>query len=165
MKKMYFLTIIMLLALSINCNAQLNYLFSATTKPYVPVTNGITPPLITDYTVWEERDEGFARVPIGFTFKYDGENYTMANVDVNGFITLKDSLNIFFNYPYYSNHLAYAPLYNKRPVIAAFWDDLLLADTLDLVYKTTGHEPFRVFTIEWKKAKWVYEISCTCSFY
>ena len=33
----------------------------------------------------------------------------------------------------------------------------MLADTLDLVYKTTGHAPFRVFTIEWKKAKWVYE--------
>jgi len=147
----------MLLALSFNCNAQLNYLFSATTRPYVPVTGGITPPLITDYTAWEARDEGFGRVPIGFTFKYDGENYTHANVDVNGFITLKDSLNVFYNYPYFQNHLASAPPYDKRPVIAAFWDDLLLADTLDLVYKTTGHAPFRVFTVEWKKAKWVYE--------
>ncbi len=113
--------------------------------------------LVTDYAGWETRDEGFGRVPIGFTFKYDGENYTMANVDVNGFITLKDSLNVWYNYPYFNNNLAYAPAYNKRPVIAAFWDDLLLADTLDLVYKTTGHAPFRVFTVEWKKAKWVYE--------
>ena len=53
MKKFHILTIIMLLALSINSNAQLNYLFSATTRPYVPVTDGITPHLITDYAPWE----------------------------------------------------------------------------------------------------------------
>ncbi len=157
MKQVYKLLLSAILLLSIHSTAQLNYLFSATTKPYVPVRGGITPPLVTDYTGWETRDEGFGRVPIGFTFKYDGENYTMANVDVNGFITLKDSLNVWYNYPYFNNNLAYAPLYDKRPVIAAFWDDLLLADTLDLVYKTTGHAPFRVFTVEWKKAKWVYE--------
>ncbi|MEO6813208.1 MAG: hypothetical protein ABI172_04715, partial [Ginsengibacter sp.] len=157
MKKMYVSLIIMLLAFSINSKAQLNYLFSATSRTYVPVTGGITPHLTTDYAAWAPEDEGFAAVPIGFTFKYNDENYTQANVDVNGFITLGGTLDVFYNYPYFRNNLATAPPYNKRPVIAAFWDDLLLPDTSHLVYKTTGRAPFRVFTIEWKKAKWVYE--------
>ncbi len=143
---------------SIQANAQVNYLFSASSKPYIPVTGGISPHLVSDYPgVWEVEDEGFATIPIGFTFNYNGENYSEANVDVNGFITLGGTLDVFYNYPYFKNRLANAPPYNKRPVIAAFWDDLLLLDTLDLVYKTTGNAPFRVFTIEWKQAKWVYE--------
>jgi len=157
MKKIYFLIAIVLLAFSINSKAQINYLFSATSRPYVPVTGGITPHLTTDYTAWEPEDEGFATIPIGFTFKYNDESYTQANVDVNGFITLGSTLDVFYNYQYFRNNLATAPAYNKRPIIAAFWDDLLLPDTSHLVYKTTGHAPFRVFTVEWKKAKWVYE--------
>ncbi len=146
----------MLSVLSINATAQLNYLFSAASKPYVPVTGGTSPHLVANNPDWEAADEGSARIPIGFTFKYDGENYTTANVHVNGFITLKPFLNI-AGYAYFRNNLKAAPLYNERPVIAAFWDDLLLTDTLNLVYKTTGNAPFRVFTIEWKKVKWVYE--------
>src|SRR6185312_4128340 len=151
----YPLLLVIFLGLSTGSSAQLNYLFSASTRPYTPVTNGIAPHLQSDYEKWEVEDEGFARVPIGFTFRYDGEPYSHANIHVNGFITLKDSLNIFYNYPYFTNRLKNAPPYNKRPVIAAFWDDLVLPDTLSLVYKTTGRAPFRVFTVEWKKVKWV----------
>ena len=149
----------MLLALSINSKAQLNYLFSATSRPYVPVTGGITPHLISDYAPWEVEDEGLARIPIGFTFNYNNKNYTEANVSVNGFITLGDFFSTYFNFHYFSNNLANGPYSypGERPVIAPLWDDLVLTDTLNLVYKTTGHAPFRVFTIEWKKAKWVYE--------
>ena len=43
MKRFSILTVVMLLALSINSNAQLNYLFSANSKPYVPVEGGISP--------------------------------------------------------------------------------------------------------------------------
>lgn len=157
MKKMYFLVMMIFLGLSISTSAQLNYFFSASTKPYVPVSNGIVPHLQTDNPFWDVEDEGFARVPIGFNFKYDGQNYSHANLQANGFITLKDSLNIFYNYPYYQNLLKNAPPYNKRPILAAFWDDLILPDAQSLVYKTTGTAPYRVFTVEWKKAKWVYE--------
>jgi hypothetical protein len=68
-----------------------------------------------------EIDEGFATIPIGFRFKYHDENYTDANVDVKGFITLRGSLDVYYNYPYFTNNLANAPAYNKRLVIAAFW--------------------------------------------
>ncbi len=165
MKKTNICLIVMLMALSGIVNAQVNYLFSASSKPYVPVTGGTSPHLETNFTGWEAADEGYANIPIGFTFKYNNENYTQANVCVNGFITLgATSLDIIFpsgailnGYPYFKNNLTYSPPYNKRPVIAPFWDDLVLPDTSNLVYKTTGAAPFRVFTIEWKQAKWVYE--------
>ena len=110
MKKISFLIVVMLLALSINSRAQLNYLFSATTRPYVPVTGGITPHLITDYVPMGQPKMKASQGPIGFTFNYNGENYSQANVDVNGFITLGDSLNVFYNYPYFRNNLASAPI-------------------------------------------------------
>ncbi len=157
MKKIYtalFTTIIML---STQLNAQLNYIFSTANKPYVPVTGGITPHLTTDYTGWAPEDEGFAKVPIGFRFNYNGTNYDSANVDVNGFITFTDSLNIGFNYQYFQNNLSTLPNFGQRPIIAALWDDLLLLDTSYLVYKTTGFAPSRVFTVEWKKVKWSYD--------
>ncbi len=159
MKKFSFSMVIMLLALSIHSSAQLNYLFSSSSRPYVPVTGGIAPHLISDYVKWEVEDEGLARIPIGFTFNYDHKDYTEANVSVNGFITLGTFFSTYYNIRYFLNSLARGPYSypGERPVIAPFWDDLVIPDTLSLVYKTTGHAPFRVFTIEWKKAKWVYE--------
>lgn len=157
MKKAKLFLLFLLVVLAAHVKAQVNYLFSANSIPYVPVSGGITPHLLSDYPgVWELTDEGFATVPIGFDFVYNMENYTQANVCVNGFITLGGTLDIFYNYPYYKNTIAWAPPYNKRPIIAPLWDDLVLSDTSMLVYKTTGTAPFRVFTIEWKQAKWGY---------
>jgi hypothetical protein len=79
----------MLLALSINSNAQLNYLFSASSKPYVPVEGGIAPHLImvppfNGNPPWTLSDEGFAQVPVGFTFNYNGKEYDSVTVSANG---------------------------------------------------------------------------------
>jgi hypothetical protein len=114
MKKISFLIVVMQLALSINSNAQLNYLFSPTTRPYVPVTGGITPHLIKspfDYPPPSRtvEDEGFATIPIGFTFNYDYKNYTHVNVSVNGFITLGDSFSTRITGNLYRNSLAMGP--------------------------------------------------------
>ena len=64
-----------------------DYLFSANSQPYVPVTGGTTPHLVSDYPgVWEVEDEGFANIPIGLKFKYNNENNSEATGMVNGFI-------------------------------------------------------------------------------
>ena len=159
MKQIQLFLLLAIMLIAIQSEGQLNYLFSATTKPYVPVIGGITPYLISDYVLWSVEDEGLATIPIGFTFNYDNKNHTMVNVSVNGFITLGEPFSTVFNFKYFENRLGIGPLSfsGQRPVIAPFWDDLVLADTSDLVYKTTGHAPFRIFTIEWKKAKWVFE--------
>ena len=146
------------MASSVRVDAQVNYLFSASTKNYVPVSGGTIPHLKTSTTAWQPEDEGYDNIPIGFTFKYNNENYTRTNVNVNGFIALGGtSLDIIFNsgavyhgWPYFRNNLTRGIPYNKNPVIAPFWDDLVLPDTSHLVYKTTGTAPNRIFTIEWK---------------
>lgn len=156
MKKFNLLLLAVTILASIDTTAQLNYLFSATSKPYVPVTGGIIPQLKTVYN-YELSDEGFGTIPLGFTFNYNGTNHTEVSVSANGFITLGNPLND--NYLLFRNFLAKGPSFNwyARPIIAAFWDDLYLVDPTSLVYKTTGHAPFRVFTIEWKKARWSYD--------
>lgn len=157
MKKISILFAIMIFALSIASKSQLNYLFSATSRPYVPVTGGTIPHLISYQPNYELSDEGFATIPIGFNFNYNGVSYKDVDVSINGFITLGNPINS--NYILFRNFLANGPRFNfdARPVIAAFWDDLYLVDTANLVYKTTGRAPFRVFTIEWKKARWSYD--------
>src|SRR5215212_183004 len=165
MKKISFAIVIMLLGLSNNSNAQLNYLFSASSKPYAPVEGGIAPPLIMVAPTnanppWTLSDEGFAQVPIGFTFNYDGKDYDSVTICANGFVTLGDTMfRRLIPLSLYRNFLANGPfpVDGIKPVLAPFWDDLDLVDTRNLVYKTTGHKPFRVFTVEWKKTKWTFE--------
>jgi hypothetical protein len=73
-----------------NSFPQVNYGFSATTRAYVPVSGGITPPFINipyDYNldVAASSDEGLGdSIPIGFTFNYNGVNHNYINIDANG---------------------------------------------------------------------------------
>ena len=165
MKKIFFLVLIMQLALSINCHAQVNYLFSSSSKPYVSIVDGIAPQLImvppfNANPPWTLSDEGFARVPIGFSFYYNGKSYDSANICANGFVTLGDTIfRRISPLRLYNNSLAGNPFYvdGVKPLLAPFWDDLDLVDTRNLVYKTTGRSPFRVFTVEWKKTRWTFE--------
>jgi hypothetical protein len=165
MRKMYASMIIVLLAASVTCQAQLNYLFSASTKQYVPVDGGISPQLTMSDPFnanppWTLSDEGFAQVPIGFTFNYDGKEYTEATICANGFVTLGDTITKRIRpLRLYRNFLAGDPFGfpGVKPVLAPFWDDMDLVDTRNLMYKTTGHKPFRVFTVEWKRTRWTFE--------
>ncbi len=87
--------------LSANLNAQINYSFSATIRTYTPVVGGITPTLINPPDDYEDEgeegvsydysttpDEGIGdNIPIGFTFNYNGLDYSNINIDANGFAT------------------------------------------------------------------------------
>lgn len=165
MKKVCISLIIILLTLTINCSAQLDYLFSASSRQYEPVVDGISPPLImvpprNANPPWTLSDEGFAQVPVGFTFNYDGKDVTKVSICANGFVTLGDTLfRRVSPLQLYINRLAGNPFYvdGVKPLLAPFWDDLDLVDTHNLVYKTTGKKPFRVFTVEWKKTRWTFE--------
>jgi hypothetical protein len=165
MKKQFLIISIIIIAFSTKLNAQVNYLFSSGSKPYMPVEGGISPHLMmvapsNANPPWTLSDEGFAHVPIGFSFNYNGKDYDSASICANGFITLGDT--IFRRVSpliLYNNFLAGNPFFvdGVKPLLAPFWDDLDLVDTLNLVYKTTGIRPFRVFTVEWKKTKWTFE--------
>lgn len=61
------LTSLLLMAISIAAHAQFNYSFSVRQQAYQPLSNSIK---VNDTTRW---DDEFYKVPIGFTFKIDGD--------------------------------------------------------------------------------------------
>lgn len=183
MKKNFTLIIFILLISTISNYAQVNYSFSATTATYVPVTGGTTPTLINRPYDFGPKysftyDEGIANgIPIGFTFNYNGIDYTTINICANGFATLGtpfvSSTNNVENF--YINSLKFGPLFyvygtnssdsfpelagSTKPVLAPLWDDLNVQADANLRFITTGTAGSRIFTMEWAKAKWQYNAS------
>jgi hypothetical protein len=85
MKKIYALGLLIFSLAKVN--SQVNYTFSATPGTFVPVTGGIASTLTAaDAPNFSITDEGFQNgIPIGFTFRYNGTNYTTINLNTNGF--------------------------------------------------------------------------------
>jgi len=95
--------------------------------------------------------------PIGFSFNYNGTNYTTFRVSTNGFLTFDNS-----NAATGGGTGAYGysnSFTNSNPLILApNWDDLQTAGNLGTIadldnsinYTTTGSSPNRVLTVEWK---------------
>lgn len=102
-------------------------------------------------------DEGYYNsLPIGFTFRFAGVNYTTLSASTNCFLTLGQALSSAIP----TNNLNTGTV---RPIIAPLWDDVSFgtaaspADpTVDgnLFYQTTGATGSRVFTIEWRNVRW-----------
>jgi hypothetical protein len=102
-------------------------------------------------------DEGYYNaLPIGFTFRFVGTNYTTVSASTNGWLTLGQS--IANATP--TNNLATG---TPRPIIAPLWDDISFgvaatpADpTTDgnFFYQTTGTAGSRIFTAEWRNVRW-----------
>ncbi len=188
MKKYYILVFLLPLTFSLTVRSQVNYSFSATTATYIPVTGGTTPTLINrpyDYGhISFTYDEGLANsIPIGFTFNYNGIDYTTINICANGFATLGspfiNDINTVENF--YINSLRFGPIQyvnrycqndttvensgDTKPVLAPLWDDLNLQADANLRYITTGSAGSRIFIFEWSNAKWQFDAtSNTISF-
>lgn len=80
---------------------------------------------------------------LGFTFIFDGLPYTQCYVSTNGFITLGNTQPLLNTY----GPLGVATGYSGA--ISAF-GQYIRSDTDQIIYKTTGNAPNRVFTIQWK---------------
>jgi hypothetical protein len=90
-----------------------------------------------------------AALPLGFTFSYDGSDYTQVVVSSNGFI----SFNI-AGASSFDNALATGAAAN-RPLAAPLWDDMAGTDASSRAsYEVTGTAGSRVFTFEWLNWKW-----------
>ena len=141
--------------------AQLNYSFSSASGTYTPLSGGTNPTLTAAQSIsgYTAPDEGYANsIPIGFTFNYDGTNYTTISINTNGFASFSTFSPVAdpANETYLADDLEdgpYGPTLN-RPVVAPLWADLAFANATEISYTTTGSAPNRVFTIEWKNAKW-----------
>lgn len=91
-------------------------------------------------------DNDVKAVPIGFTFKFNGVNYTACSASTNGFITFSNTavspaVNSF-------NPISGTELYDGA--IAAYGRDCFLLGTVaNTFYQTSGTAPNRVFTIQY----------------
>ncbi len=115
------------------------YVWSQTTGVYTEITGG------TVHGTASNDDTSFNAVPIGFTFNYNGVDYTQVSIQSNGFAAMGASV---------SN--SYTPLSSgaTNNVLSALGRDLQgNGTTSQLMSLMEGTAPNRVFTIQWKDYK------------
>lgn len=147
---------------SFTTSSRLNYNVSRTTGiNYTSIS--ATGTSITSWKNGSSTDDNISNnVPIGFSFRYAGANYTNFQVGVNGIMIL-DSTNNFAgggaSNPYnYNTASFYNTGSNMSPLLLApFYQDLVCqgnpgsASSLQssIKYRLTGASPNRVLTVEW----------------
>ena len=126
------------------------YAFSATSGTYTQITGTSIAYL---YNGAANSDDGFATIPIGFTFNYNGTNYTNLVVQANGWAGFGTGA-IPNNTDTWTNNLL--GLTAGRPIVAPLWDDM---DNTGggTVYSVSGSASNRVLTVQWTNQKWRYD--------
>src|SRR6185436_9349368 len=154
-KKIFTLLFIIVLLFS-KANAQPpNYAFQAASGTFTPLS-GSTAVVLT-YNAATNYDDGITTpanaIPIGFTFNYNGTNYTSIKPCANGWASFSTTA-LANNVDTWTNNLVTGPAANQRPFIAPLWDDNDMVANGAVSYQLSGTSPNQVLTIEWKNAKW-----------
>jgi hypothetical protein len=140
---------------------QVKYTFSSSTTTFKPLTTSTNAPLTGAFTPDKTLlDESFSNnLPIGFDFMYNGKIYTKIHASSNGFASLGSPFvrGKTVDPQYEINELSAGSGYKGaiRPVLAPFWDNLILSDNTGISYATTGTSPNRIFTLQWMEMKWI----------
>jgi hypothetical protein len=118
---------------------------------YEKIINGTI--LATEYSGLNEANY-YANIPIGFTFKFNGKNYTKVGVAPDGYIWFGNTTPLI---PQVGE--ATKPISKEmgvEGVLSALGMSLHGSNMQDanpaISFKTTGTAPFRLFTVEWKDA-------------
>jgi len=136
MKSTFTVLVLIILAFSFNSlkSHVYDYEFSQSIETFTPITGG------TVHGTDLNNDESFTSIPIGFTFNYDGTNFTTLCINSNGYISLG-------NYIVSSNYILRE---NICWIIAALNANLIAIPELgQLMTLTEGEAPNRVCTIQW----------------
>lgn len=138
MKKITYLFLLFLVNLSALAQVS-TYSFSETTETYVAVTG-------TNSTA--TGDDGIQNgIPIGFTFKYDGVDYTHFCLSTNGWIKMGDAATTgTTGTANYSN--AFSATAANRPLIAPIWDDNH-RNAGAISYSLSGTAPNQILEVGW----------------
>ena len=151
-----------------------DYSFSTSFQTYDTVAAGTT------LATLDADDATQQNVPIGFTFKYCGTNYTQLSVGDNGFVSLSNAAGdatpgAGADYNTTQAVMGSAALNNGVGFLMVYWFDLYglvggpnfasgaCAEDIVARYKTTGTAPNRIFTIEWHNFglyKWTGYTGC-----
>jgi len=128
---------------NIDTNAS-GYVFSASSGTFTPLSGATSVSSIKADTAIS------AAIPIGFTFKFAGINYTNVYADSNGILSFNSSATSQTTNTFASTSSIY-------PLLAPLWDDNDGAQsTAAASYLTTGAVGNRVFTFEWLNWEWNY---------
>ena len=120
-----------------------NYAFQAEGGTYTPLIGG-TVAVITS----GDFDDGFSNaIPIGFTFNYNGTNYTTISGSANGWTALGTNITVTTS----TTNLTSAA---NRPKLAPLYEDIHLVNNSNFTYATTGVAGSRVFTLQWANVLW-----------
>lgn len=125
------------------------YTFTPTSGTFTPLS-GAT---VLTYTNGDGDDGYTAQVPIGFTFKYDGTNFTQVAACTNGWMSFVAITGFARNNALDGSILPGGG--STKPFVAPFFDDIDMTSG-SVSYLTTGTAPNRVFTMQWLNAKWDY---------
>lgn len=87
-------------------------------------------------------NESFNAIPLGFTFTYNGVDYTDVSIQSNGFLAM--GLEVV------TSNQAISNAATSNNVAAALSRDIKSRDTGELMYLLSGTAPHRVFTVQWK---------------
>ncbi len=74
------------LAVMVASAAQAQYSVTSASVPYQPLTGATPVALSNNGAIWPAHDEGFANVPLGFTFTYYGAPFTSVGISSNGLL-------------------------------------------------------------------------------
>lgn len=132
---------ILLTALQLSAFSQSNYTFTPSTAPYVPISG-------TEVTLELYDNQISDPINLGFSFKFDGIDYTQILASVSGYITFNTSLTESDVSSWRNGNLTNCPM---RPLIGALYYDNDKSYKASSVarYATSGTAPNRVFTFEW----------------
>jgi hypothetical protein len=123
-----------------------NYTFAASSGTYTPL--GAT---ATQLPLVKADSYLSPSIPIGFTFNFDGVDYTNLKVSSNGFISFNTTNTSSENTNALSSSTA-------RPLIAPLWDDLDgnagTTAPSNASYELTGTSGSQVLTFEWRNWEW-----------
>jgi hypothetical protein len=86
-------------------------------------------------------------LPIGFTFNYNGTNYTTISASANGWTALGTNITITTS----TTNLTSGA---NRPKLAPLYEDIALVSNSNLTYATTGAVGSRIFTLQYANLLW-----------
>ncbi len=139
MRKTSLILLMSLLSISMMFASASSYFFSVENNAYQEITGTA----VLDDTA---DDNWSDPIDLGFTFNYDGTDYTQIVINANGLIrfgtqTFTSS---------FSNDLAST---TKTNLLAALWDDLKMQSGGSISTNLEGEEGSHIFTIQWKDAR------------
>jgi hypothetical protein len=133
------------------------YALQAASGTYTAITGGTS--VVLTYNAATNYDDGITTpanaIPIGFTFNYNGTNYTLIKPCANGWASFSTTA-LANNTDSWTNNLATGPAANQRPLIAPLWDDHNMEANGRVTYLLSGVSPNQVMTIQWDNARWDY---------